>query len=399
MHLDGSRVALSQFLASCDRVWAGELGPGPLGPPAGGAPAPLAADGPLFRTGARSIPAYSSYRWGVVLDPLPPGTTLTATGRTGVVDGDAWLEVSSDGVPPRTVWVLRADLAAEPGETGAYLNPEESASLLMHAEPKPDAPVVGVIPPRGTGILDMGQRQGDWVLVRFGSGEGWVAHARLRPLLDPPPMVAAPGQPPAQAAAPAPPEPYAQDHGAWHVDCDPCRAPAEGATCRIATESVATVRSRGTLTLDAPEVPVPGTVVDERRPPLGPAGRYRTGFAMPGPNDGGSLSLAIDGADPIRPPVWALDPSGEAAVILPSTIEPLLDALRSGRLVTVTVADGTRSWADSFDLAGFAAAYADMTGRLPFPVLYFDAAACPAAQPAPAGDAEPAPGEDNASPS
>jgi invasion protein IalB len=410
IHLRGSRVAITRFLASCANLAAMPAPPAPvasLPPPtpetedssaepaaANDAARAEAADGagagtadaepalplppaeapaapqppwPLYVTGAEPVPAFSAMRFGIALDPLPPGTTVRRTGASGVRDSHEWVEVQTVDARARTVWVRRDQL--EPSAAGAatYANPDPAAALLMRAEPSPQAPVVGSIPARAVGIADQGQRQGDWVLVSFGGITGWVSHLFLQPVgATLPAVTGAPEEAPAPAIATI--EPYRAVHDAWTVDCDPCRRPAEGAACRITAPSGATAGRQATL---AVEPDADGSTA------LG--ARYTARAALPAPADA-ILTLAVDTAPPVTVAGggWRLDPASGDALIAAAAVEPMLPALRSGHTLTISVSDGARIWVDQFALAGFATAIADVASRLPMPSRSGNPYACPA---------------------
>lgn len=445
VHLRGSRVAIAQFLASCATLTAASqaaaeaIQPTTSGQDDTGAtndadstaaaaepdaetddasasddapaadavaattsapapPAPPAVPYPLYVTGEDPVPAFSSVRFGIVLDPIPPGTIVRRTGNTGTRDGDEWVEVTTVDARARTVWVLLAAVEPDTAGSSEYQNPSDGANLLIRAEPSPTAPVVGTIPPLAIGIMDLGQpHQGDWVQVRFGPTSGWVSYLHVRPIgadlrsLQSADASSASLGTPSDTTPPPTPEPYSATHGAWSVDCDPCRDPTAGPTCRIDTASIATARRRATLTLSpAPEAePAAG----ESDPPVSNTDpaltlRYAAGTQLPGPADA-ALTLTIDAAPPVAIAAadWQIDAATGDALIAGSALTPYLPALGVGQTLTLTTGDPARNWVDQFALNGFGMALSDMTGRLPMPSQFGDAEACPVDEPEVDGNA------------
>ncbi|MGF1623632.1 MAG: hypothetical protein ACFCVH_02005 [Alphaproteobacteria bacterium] len=332
----------------------------PAAPPA----QPPAPPYPLYVTGEEPVPAFSAMRFGIVLDPLPPGSTVRRTGSTGVREGHEWLEVQTVGPRVRTVWVRRDQL--EPSAAGAagYQNPSPAATLLIREAPQPDAAVVGAIPARAIGILDLGQRQGDWVMVSFEGAIGWVSHLYLLPV-GPALPSAEPPAPPTAIVATA--EPYSASHDAWTVDCDPCRAATDGPACSIASPSRATARRQAVLTLE-PETD--GATALQAH--------YASSADLAGPADA-VMAVTVDLAppQPLAAGDWRLDAVSGDALIASASLAALLPAARGGQLLTISVSDGARIWTDQFALAGFPAALDDLTARLPMPSRLGDPEVCP----------------------
>lgn len=57
--------------------------------------------------------------------------------------------------------------------------------LNVREFPTSDAKIVGVIPPDGRGIVPTGERNGNWVFVRFRKVEGWVSRRFVYPEVPP----------------------------------------------------------------------------------------------------------------------------------------------------------------------------------------------------------------------
>ncbi|TGD94916.1 SH3 domain-containing protein [Methylobacterium nonmethylotrophicum] len=53
--------------------------------------------------------------------------------------------------------------------------------LNVREYPTTDARIVGVIPPDGRGIIASGERNGNWVFVRYRKVEGWVSRRFVYP--------------------------------------------------------------------------------------------------------------------------------------------------------------------------------------------------------------------------
>jgi SH3-like domain-containing protein len=53
--------------------------------------------------------------------------------------------------------------------------------LNVREFPTSDARIVGVIPPDGRGIVPTGERNGNWVFVRYRRVEGWVSRRFVYP--------------------------------------------------------------------------------------------------------------------------------------------------------------------------------------------------------------------------
>ncbi|MCJ2067984.1 SH3 domain-containing protein [Methylobacterium sp. J-030] len=53
--------------------------------------------------------------------------------------------------------------------------------LNVREFPTSDARIVGVIPPDGRGIVPTGERNGNWVFVRYRKVEGWVSRRFVYP--------------------------------------------------------------------------------------------------------------------------------------------------------------------------------------------------------------------------
>ncbi|MEZ5668500.1 MAG: hypothetical protein R3F55_13875 [Alphaproteobacteria bacterium] len=350
-------------------------------PDAATAEGPTALPGPLYSTGAGPVPAFSSFRYGIVLTPIPPGTELMGTTRTAHDEDKDWVEVSTRRGAGPVVWVLRPLLTPISGGAAAYRNLNSAANLLMRANPAPDAPVVGTIPGGADGILDRGQRQGDWVLVAFRGVTGWAAHDYLLPILPPLP-------PDADQQGPSAPlgnqTPFALTYGTWQAACDPCRDPADGPPCRLSTRSVATQRQPSDLRID-----VTGTAAQPRL-----EWRYTAGPDLPAPEaEAAVLTLAVDDDLPhaIARTNWRVE-RGTGTVVMPGgAFGSLMPRLQGGVSLVLSVSEPARSWDDAFELFGFANALAATTARLPV-VSEFDGDRCTANRQAAA--APPAPDPD-----
>lgn len=53
--------------------------------------------------------------------------------------------------------------------------------LNIREFPTGEARIVGVIPPDGRGIVPLGERNGNWIFVRYRRAEGWVSRRYLYP--------------------------------------------------------------------------------------------------------------------------------------------------------------------------------------------------------------------------
>ena len=186
---------------------------------------PGALPGALFTAGAAPVPAYSSFRYGIILTPIAPGTEVMSMNRTGHSEGKDWVEVATERGAGRIVWVIRSMLTATGGGASEISEHQPGGKPAAAGRAQPGRGlVVGTVPALATGIRDQGMREGDWVQVAFRGTVGWAAHDFLLPILPPPPEdsdrpVGAPGNQ----------TPYTADFAGWTVDCDPCRNPLEGA--------------------------------------------------------------------------------------------------------------------------------------------------------------------------
>ncbi len=78
--------------------------------------------------------------------------------------------------------LLAGLFAAVTGASGAYaqatlrvIDTAPNDVLNVREFPTSDARIVGVIPPDGRGIVPTGERNGNWVVVRYRRVEGWVS--------------------------------------------------------------------------------------------------------------------------------------------------------------------------------------------------------------------------------
>jgi hypothetical protein len=78
--------------------------------------------------------------------------------------------------------------AAITGASGAYaqatlrvIDTAPNDVLNVREFPTSDARIVGVIPPDGRGIVPTGERNGNWVFVRYRKVEGWVSRRFVYP--------------------------------------------------------------------------------------------------------------------------------------------------------------------------------------------------------------------------
>jgi uncharacterized protein YgiM (DUF1202 family) len=53
--------------------------------------------------------------------------------------------------------------------------------LNVREYPTSDSRIVGVIPPDGRGIVPLGDRNGNWIFVRYRKVEGWVSRRFVYP--------------------------------------------------------------------------------------------------------------------------------------------------------------------------------------------------------------------------
>ncbi|WP_066927333.1 SH3 domain-containing protein [Methylobacterium sp. CCH5-D2] len=57
--------------------------------------------------------------------------------------------------------------------------------LNVRENPTTDSRIVGVIPPDGRGLVPSGERNGNWVFVRYRKVEGWVSKRFVYPEVPP----------------------------------------------------------------------------------------------------------------------------------------------------------------------------------------------------------------------
>lgn len=328
---------------------------------------------PLYVTGPDPLPAFSAVRFGIALDPIPPGTILLRTGGTVTREGIEWVEVTTQDERGRTVWIKRETLEPPVNPSAAWRNPSADANLLIREAPDPTAAIVGTIPPLAIGIEDLGVHQGDWAQIRYAEVTGWVSYIYLQPYgpdgpLDLTGRTPADDTPTRPTGPVAPAQPYTATHGAWTVDCQPCLDPANGPTCRLTTASTATLNRRATLEF-APTSD-DGTTADLQL-------RYAVDASVPGPDDA-SLTYAVGDAAAVAIPAegWSLDPDTGDIMLPNATITPLLGPLGGGTSLTLTVSDGARNWVDQFVLTGLTLSIADLSARLPLPSQFGDDEAC-----------------------
>jgi uncharacterized protein YgiM (DUF1202 family) len=60
------------------------------------------------------------------------------------------------------------------GDELRIVNVKENDALYLRQYPTEDSKIVGMIPPDATGIIPLGESQGQWILVRFDGTEGWA---------------------------------------------------------------------------------------------------------------------------------------------------------------------------------------------------------------------------------
>jgi hypothetical protein len=54
------------------------------------------------------------------------------------------------------------------------VNVKQNDVLYVRQLPSEDSKIVGMIPPEAIGIIDLGESNGQWILVRYDDAEGWV---------------------------------------------------------------------------------------------------------------------------------------------------------------------------------------------------------------------------------
>lgn len=71
--------------------------------------------------------------------------------------------------------------AAQAQQTLRVIDTAPNDVLNVREYPTTDARIVGVIPPDGRGIVVSGERNGNWVFVRYRKVEGWVSRRFVYP--------------------------------------------------------------------------------------------------------------------------------------------------------------------------------------------------------------------------
>ena len=77
--------------------------------------------------------------------------------------------------------VLAAPIAAHAQGTLRVVDTAPNDVLNVREFPTSDARIVGVIPPDGRGLVPNGERNGNWVFVRYRKVEGWVSRRFVYP--------------------------------------------------------------------------------------------------------------------------------------------------------------------------------------------------------------------------
>ncbi|WP_342150772.1 SH3 domain-containing protein [Methylorubrum sp. SB2] len=76
---------------------------------------------------------------------------------------------------------LGASSAAMAQPTLRVIDTPPNDVLNVRKYPTTDARIIGMIPPDGRGIIPTGERNGNWVFVRYGKVEGWVSRRFVYP--------------------------------------------------------------------------------------------------------------------------------------------------------------------------------------------------------------------------
>ena len=419
MHLRGSRAAITQFMRGCDTIatTAPEASLDLTQPMV-----PLA--GPLFVVGDAPAEATSAFS-GAPLEPFAPGTELMATGSANTLDGEEWIEIRPGRGSGPAAWVRRSALVPVSGGATQYQNLNLAQNLLLRGSPNAQATPVAAVPPRATGIIDQGEREGGWVLVRFGNVTGWAPHDELLPMfpvttVEIPPDTEIPlaleleaetageGAPPAEGdeAVLEAPDPAFDDEAA--VTGDEAQGAGEGTDVAAADTEEAAAGAEavpdGETAVEAPayeaahrdwtvtcdpcnagEEPVcslragvpPDSlsiVPDEARPQR--VGDIRIGMDLP-PDPRGTLTVTVDGAQVVAIPpasVTYMAMTGEFLVQQPH-VDAMLTAMIGGNAVSVAFTDDAGAvHSFSVPLAGFSAGVTDLLATAP---QYPRDAACP----------------------
>ncbi|MGT2488597.1 SH3 domain-containing protein [Methylobacterium oryzae CBMB20] len=86
----------------------------------------------------------------------------------------------------KRVWLaallaVMASGSAQAQQTLRVIDTAPNDVLNVRELPTLDARIVGVIPPDGRGIVPTGERNGNWVFVRYRKVEGWVSRRFVYP--------------------------------------------------------------------------------------------------------------------------------------------------------------------------------------------------------------------------
>ena len=79
------------------------------------------------------------------------------------------------------IMVVVASTGAHAQATLRVIDTAPSDVLNVWEFPTSDSRIVGVIPPDGRGIVSTGDRNGNWVFVRYRKVEGWVSRRFVYP--------------------------------------------------------------------------------------------------------------------------------------------------------------------------------------------------------------------------
>jgi hypothetical protein len=349
MHLSGSRAAIAQFLRGCDTIAAG----GPVEaadwePPALGEMSALS--GPLFVVGDAPAEATSSFSGGGALPPFPPGTELMWTGSANFSEGVEWLEVQPGRGSGPAAWVQRSALTPISGGATEYQNLNYAANLVLRESPSASAAQVGTVPPRATGIVDQGQLEGNWVMVRYGDVTGWASHDYLLPMFPVPDSEeVGNGEAVTGGEGDADLPTYEVSHEGWQVTCNPC-ASYEEPVC----------------SLTAGGLPNSVTVVaDDASPDR--IGDIRIGMDL-APDPQGTLAIVVDGEQAVAiPPAdnVYMAMTGEFLLVHPN-IDTVLTEMAAGETVAIAFTDTSgQVLSFSLPLAGFSDGVTDLLATSP----------------------------------
>ncbi len=348
-NLSGSHAAISAFLARC-----AEVAPAVSDDVNADADVqPLA--GPLYVVVPYNATMYADFQGGPSIGTIVENTEVMSTNTYGSHEGVEYIQVATARGEGSPFWIELSALRPVSGGATEYQNLNRVANLLVRNAPSGTGDPVGGIPPLATGIEDLGQRNGEWVYVRYGNMTGWASHTYLAPIVP----VDAPNRGSYLLGAGLPGA-LVVGYGSWIAECDPCRHPEDGGTCQL-------ISGYDNLTFDVH--------VGDANPLLM---RYYLTTSLPEPTGSDDvLELIVDGetAHTIVYPDWFVEGLTGGTVI--DDFSPYFDALLNGQMLRIVNSSPAGSEVDDFPLDGLPQAYQALLDNGPVENLHGSSPSCP----------------------